>query len=233
MYKAIIFDLDNTLLNFNLSEQTAMEQAIASHHLQDGWEWESFWATFRPINFKYWLGRIESNSSIEQVLEHSFIDTFTSLNLDTSLCNPLIETYWEMFCNRCDLEPGAEQILEDLKETYTLAVITNGIGVAQRKRLEAGNLHHYFDALIISDEVGYWKPDLQIFQTALQQLSLNTDEVLFVGDSLNDDYLGAVNAGIDFCYYNRSGADLEPHHKPKYMVKQLGEIVGYLQKMHA
>ncbi|CAM3109706.1 HAD family hydrolase [Paenibacillus sediminis] len=224
MYKAIIFDIDNTLLNYSFSEHHSMKQALTIHELHPDLVWEEFWGTFGPINFNYWMNKDANKHNIYQILEYSFTDTFKKLNRDTSVSKEIAQTYWNLFCNTCDLEPNAETILEHLHRDYSLGVITNGIGEAQRKRLEVGNLHHYFDSLVISDEVGYAKPDPAIFELALNELKVDSNEVLFIGDSLTDDYRGAVNAGIDFCFYNRNDQRLEGQESPKYVVKDLLEI---------
>lgn len=231
MYKAIIFDLDNTLLNYNLSELTSMKQALEDHKLTNELVWEDFWATFAPINFAYWMDRIQHKYSIYEVLEYSFTDTFRRMNKDYGIAKEITRTYWNLFCGTCDLEPGADRMLNGLHGKYALGIISNGIGEAQRKRLQAGNLGHYFSTLVVSDEVGFWKPDKQIFEHAFNELSVSRDEVLFIGDSLQDDYLGATNIGIDFCYYNPKLQKLDERYKPNYMVKELSEIPLLLEEL--
>lgn len=56
-YKAIIFDLDNTLLDYNQSEQTCMQQALEHYRLHEDLTWDEFWSVFGPINFQYWMNR--------------------------------------------------------------------------------------------------------------------------------------------------------------------------------
>ncbi|WP_245855580.1 YjjG family noncanonical pyrimidine nucleotidase [Paenibacillus rigui] len=227
MYKAIIFDLDNTLLDYSRSELHCMKQTLAQHQLND-LVWEEFWGIFAPINDRYWVSRNTNNHHISQVLEYSFADTLKELNRDFSRAGSISQTYWGLFCNSCHLEPSADRLLEQLHGRYAMGMITNGIGEAQRKRLAAGNLGHYFDSVVISDEVGYWKPDKAIFDIALKELDLRKHEVLFVGDSLTDDYMGAVNAGVDFCYYNRRNRMVPEHQKPKFTIGELTELQGLL-----
>jgi putative hydrolase of the HAD superfamily len=85
-------------------------------------------------------------------------------------------------------------------------------------------LDGYFDELAVSDEVGVGKPDPRIFQGILEKMGLATQEVLFVGDSLNDDYEGARCAGIDFVFYNRKRIPLEAHLRPAYTIERLDEL---------
>ncbi|UNK20572.1 YjjG family noncanonical pyrimidine nucleotidase [Paenibacillus sp. N3/727] len=228
-YKAIIFDLDNTLLDYDQSEQNCMKQALADHRLNDDLEWDEFWTVFGPINFKYWMDRNLNNHKIHQVLEHSFTDTFQALKRKNTEPQAISKTYWNLFCSTCHLEPNADAILESLHGQYKLGVISNGIGDAQRQRLKVGELYQYFDALIISDEVNCWKPDHRIFEHALEALDVRENEVLYIGDSLTDDYMGATNAGIDFCFYNGRGLTLQGDQNPKYMINDLMEIMKLLE----
>jgi 2-haloacid dehalogenase len=229
-YKAIIFDLDNTLLNYSVSELKSMQRTVQEHGLihKESFSWENFWSLFSKINRLYWNERNHTGYDIYQVLEFSFQDTLKELRLDYSESKLLANMYWKFFCNACDFEEYATDVLSYLHGKYRLAIISNGIGEAQRGRLIAGGIEHYFDTLIISDEVGYWKPNKEIFDEALKRLHISHTEALFVGDSLNDDYYGALNAGIDFCYYNRKAAPIDQSIRPKYMIENLNKISSYL-----
>lgn len=230
-YKAILFDLDNTLLNYSLSELKSMQQTVEEHGLihKESFSWESFWNLFSEVNFNYWNGRKKYGYNIYQVLEYSFQDTLKGLRLDHSESKILAQLYWNTFCTACDFEEYAMDILS-LHGRYKLGIISNGIGEAQRSRLAAGGVIHFFDTLIISDEVGYWKPDKEIFDETLKRLDINRTEALFIGDSLHDDYYGAVNAGIDFCYYNRNGYPIDNNVRPKYVINSLINISTFLEE---
>ncbi|MNJ73661.1 putative HAD-hydrolase YfnB [compost metagenome] len=82
-----------------------------------------------------------------------------------------------------------------------------------------------FESIVVSDEVGVRKPRKEIFEISLHELRLSSSEVLFIGDSLTDDYQGARNAGIDFCYYNRNGISVPSEYELKYSVRQLNELL--------
>ncbi|GAA4848836.1 YjjG family noncanonical pyrimidine nucleotidase [Paenibacillus vulneris] len=226
MYKAVLFDLDNTLLNYSLSEYDCMRRTCRDHQLfaNDEEQWSRFWEVYLKHNEKYWMDFVSGGSitSIHDVIRYSFRDT---LNRDVRLHNELASTYWNYFCHTCHFEDGAEDVLRSLQSDYRLGIISNGIGEAQHKRLTAGNIRGTFQSIVVSDEVGIRKPHKEIFEMALNELKLDKDEVLFVGDSLQDDYHGSVNAGIDFCYYNRNKQNLREDIQPKYMIHRLEELL--------
>jgi YjjG family noncanonical pyrimidine nucleotidase len=227
LYKAIIFDLDNTLLNFNTSETESMKRTCQDHKLfvNNAAEWDTFWGAFSEHNFRHWMDFVNGGEvkTIGEVLRFSFRD---SLNLEELFHSDLSDTYWDYFCNSCFFEDGAEQLLSHFKDKYPLGIITNGISESQRKRLKAGNIAELFKSIVISDEVGIRKPKKEIFEIALQDLKLSHKEVLFVGDSLQDDYYGALNSGIDFCFYNRQSIVMPNDIKPKYAITNLLDLVN-------
>lgn len=225
MYKAIIFDLDNTLINYSTCEIEAMKRTCNDHNLfvEDIQAWSLFYGEFSGHNFRHWMNFVGGGEvkTIGEVLRYSFRDTLKQEQLFHS---KLSDTYWDYFCNSCYFEEGAEQILTSFKDKYALGIITNGISEAQRKRLQAGKIYEIFKSIMISDEVGIRKPDKRIFEMSLIDLQLSNHEVLFVGDSLQDDYHGAMNSDIDFCYYNRQNIEVPKDLKPNYMISSLLEL---------
>jgi 2-haloacid dehalogenase len=84
MYKAIIFDLDNTLLNYTKSELESMQRTVQHHGLLDhkSLSWDGFWSRFNKFNTYYWNERNRLGYDIHQVLEYSFQDTLNELAVD-------------------------------------------------------------------------------------------------------------------------------------------------------
>jgi putative hydrolase of the HAD superfamily len=92
--------------------------------------------------------------------------------------------------------PGVEQVLTELRETHALALVTNGASSIQREKLEASGLEPYFDAVVVSGELGTGKPEPAIFEHALAQLDHDGSQAVMVGDSLPRDVEGALAAGL-------------------------------------
>lgn len=224
MYQAIIFDFDNTLINYNQCEQEALRRTLLTHQVIDEQEltWNEFWQVYDPINWAYW-DRRHTLTRTELTL-FTFRDSLQAYLGNSLLAESIAQTYWDTFCNICYFEPGAHEILSYVSSSYRLGIITNGYGDAQRMRLRACGIDGFFHSLMISDEVGVNKPDSLIFEMAMEDLKVTREQVLFVGDSLNDDYHGAKNAGIDFCFYNPLGKLVDKEYTPLYHIQELSQL---------
>lgn len=103
------------------------------------------------------------------------------------------------------LYDDAQGLLDGLAGTYGLALITNGARESQREKLHAVGISDAFDAVVISAEVGFAKPDRRIFQHALDRLGVSASEAWHIGDSLANDVAGARAIGVRAIWLNRHG----------------------------
>jgi len=103
---------------------------------------------------------------------------------------------------RLVLYDDAIHTLAALRQDYKLGLVTNGPSRTQRPKIEQFNLADHLDLLIVSEEVGVAKPDPKIFQIALEQLGLEPSQALYVGDSLEFDLPGAAALGIGAIWMN-------------------------------
>jgi putative hydrolase of the HAD superfamily len=101
--------------------------------------------------------------------------------------------------------PEVDTVLSLLKERFTLALITNGASCLQREKLSGSGLSGYFgDRVFVSSEIGYAKPAREIFDLVLRAVQGTPRSALMVGDSLERDINGAINAGLKAIWINRS-----------------------------
>lgn len=201
-YKWLLFDVDNTLLDFAQTEALALEQSFAQHHLP-------FPATakqrYHEINQSYWQ-RLERKEITPEVIRAGrFQDLFTELGLSFD-ADLFADSYLAQLGQQAPLMEGAMELLEGLNGRFQLGIITNGLADVQHPRLEKSGLKPYFSPIIISQEIGVSKPNPGIFDAAFAQMNQPAkSEVLIIGDSLSSDIIGGINYGIDTCWFNPNG----------------------------
>ncbi|MHC5819319.1 MAG: HAD family hydrolase [Nostoc sp.] len=227
-YKAIIFDLDNTLLNFELCERQAILGALEACGISldlHGVNETSFLRVYETYNSKYWRQR--ETFSPGELIEMSYRSTLAQLDIQTDQISNLSQSFWHIFNHFAVMEPDVNEVLTVLARNYRLAVITNGFVSAQLPRMQAAGIEHFFEAVVVSEAIGFAKPSPEIFNHALSRLNLTSAQVLYVGDSLKHDYTGATQVKIDFCYYNRKNQNLPQEAKPKFMISELLNLLEF------
>ncbi len=230
MYRAILFDLDDTLFSLRGCEAQALRRTLEYARLLSAMP-ASYIESYATISSGYWAARATDGTETytrEDVVELSWRDFLSAHDLDASRSAELAQRYWTEFCRSHALNPGAEAVLQRLSSRYRLGMITNGYSDSQRGRLEAAGLLDLFDPLLISEEVGVAKPDLRIFQLALKKLDLDPEEVLYVGDSISHDREGCLRAGIEFCHYCPDHLAVAELPDVRYRIADLSDLISLL-----
>ncbi|BAT54519.1 HAD-superfamily hydrolase, subfamily IA, variant 1 [Nostoc sp. NIES-3756] len=225
-YKAIIFDLDNTLLNFELCERQAILGALKACSISlDLYRISEtiFLQVFETHNSQFWKQRDRFSPS--KITEMSYQSTFNDLNININKTSYLSRSFWDIFNHSAVTEPGVYELLTVLEGSYRLAVITNGFVSAQVPRMQSVGIAHFFEEIVVSEAIGFAKPSPEIFHHTLSKLDLTAVQVLYVGDSLSYDYTGATQVNIDFCYYNRKNQALPQEVQPRFVINQLLKLL--------
>ncbi|MBN2863519.1 MAG: HAD family hydrolase [Bacteroidales bacterium] len=121
------------------------------------------------------------------------------------------------------LFPETNDALNEFKGKYKLGIITNGTPDLQWKKINGGNLKHFFDYITISGEHGFAKPDRRIFEIALKELSSDYSETVMVGNNLTTDIRGAQNLGILTIWINRDEVSSTDVIEPDFTIRDLSE----------
>ena len=227
-YAAIIFDLDNTLLNFELCERQAILGALEAWRISlnlYGINETSFLQVYETYNFKYWRQR--ETFSPSELIKMSYRSTLAQLDIQTDQISNLSQSFWHIFNHSAVMEPDVNEVLTAFAGSYRLAVITNGFVSAQIPRMQAAGIEHFFEEVVVSEAIGFNKPSPEIFHHALSRLNLTPAQVLYIGDSLKHDYAGATQVKMDFCYYNRKNQNLPQEAKPKFMISELLNLLDF------
>ncbi len=128
---------------------------------------------------------------------------------DASLVEELATTFPHERRRQHTLFPDVETALTELRVDRRLTIVTNGPPDLQREKIETTELAQYFEAVIVSGEVGIGKPDPRIFALALEKVAVPPDQATMVGDSLSRDIEGAQAAGLKAVWLNRARNDRE------------------------
>ena len=220
-YHTLLFDLDDTLLDFQQAEIEAFEKTFLNYNLQNSIS--TYKKDYDAISRILWDGVQDGVYTIAQVGEYRFKRLFEKHALDFDAIS-FNEDYLINLGQQSNLIDGAEHIASTLPNTRFVA-LSNGFTKTQLSRIAHSPLKNMFDEIIISEMTGFEKPQKGIFDYTMNQLKLTqTDGVLMIGDSLSSDITGGLNYGMDTCWFNPHRKINESKVTPTYEIKSLDEI---------
>ena len=213
-YNCVLLDFDETLVSFTQSEKIAITKVYNKYNIPVTDENIQY---YHRENEKLWRdfekGKIKKKD-IEKTRFQKVINKFGLSGVSGDVMN---RDYLNYLKNSAILIDGAIEFLEDIEDYATIAVVTNGIDAVQQNRLKLSRVIDFADGVFTSEKVGYNKPDNRIFYSALKTLGIeNNKKVLVVGDNLYSDIKGGINAGLDTCWVNFSGAENTTNITPTY-----------------
>ena len=219
-YTTLFLDLDNTLLDFNKAEETAIRKVLKANNLPFD---DNAIKTYSKINLSFWKRFEKGEIEKSEIFEGRFIKFLEVMNLkgDTAkiskeYCGFLSEGYFTV--------DGAEDILTYLKnKRYYLCATTNGLSLTQFKRIKNSGLEPYFDGIFVSEATGHQKPEKGYFDYVIDNIpEKDRSKILIIGDSQSSDILGGINSDIDTCWYNQDNSASK--YESKYTIKNLSEL---------
>jgi FMN phosphatase YigB (HAD superfamily) len=142
----------------------------------------------------------------------------------------LLATHMRELSRAVVLPAGHRAVLDGLRGRVRLGIVSNfDYAPTARGVLEREGLAGLFETVVVSDEVGWRKPEPIIFQTALRRLGLGATDALFVGDRADIDVAGAQGVGMAAAWLNPDGASLPPGiQPPDFEIRALEELAGIL-----
>jgi len=221
-YPWLWFDADNTLFDYNRAESTALSNTFQLHGLPfDG----NSMGTYREINKKLWHA-LEKGEIKQDELRVKRFDEFLLAVGQNGSPEAISDTYVDQLSQGAYLINGALEMLQQLRSRSRFALITNGLTSVQKGRLSRSPLKDFFEAIIISEEIGAAKPHVAFFEKAHEQTGQPPkSDILVVGDSLSSDIRGGVNFGVDTCWYNPHGESLPDGLTVTYEIQNLNELL--------
>lgn len=216
MIKAILFDLDGTILD----RQSSLIKFI----------------DYQYDKFKNYLNHIEKETFKSKFIEldqngyvwkdrvyKQLIDVFNIIHISA---DDLLNDYINNFCNHCLPYSNLKATLDWLVSNgYKLGIITNGKYPFQLNNIKALYIEQYMDVILVSDKENIKKPNPLIFERAAKKLDVDLSECLFVGDSLKNDYEASRLAGMHSIYRLNNENEL---HNETNQIKNLYELTDII-----
>ena len=235
--EAVLFDLDDTLIDARGSWRAGFAESIAELHaaepalqalgppeaIYDGHFRHYTEAAHRAAGGGEWHERFTLEAYERLIAEH--------LRPDPALAKRLSDRYRGINIAHVGIYPDAIETLEAVGARYPLGLVTNGLSHVQRPKIERFDLERYFDVVVVSGEAGVQKPDPAIFRLALDALGTRPEATVYIGDNPYHDVAGARASGLGAIWVNRGDWHVDAGDEaiaPDVEVRELRELWPYL-----
>ena len=227
MIKTILWDFDNTLLDFDMAEKNAITATFKLMGFGD--LTSKMLKKYIKINKSYWRKIEKKQIDKETALVKRYEDFFSELGIDSKYAFEFNKKYEVALGDTIIYIDNSYEIVKSLNKNYNQYIVSNGALSVQKLRLRNSKFDTLFDKIFISDEIGAEKPNIEFFDFVFKNIKFDDkSEILIVGDSLTSDIQGGNNAGILTCWYNRKNVKAPNNYKINYNINNLTEIYEIL-----
>src|SRR3984885_2383849 len=225
-YKHLFFDLDHTLWDFEANSRQTLEEMYHNLLLQERGvhSFDDFFSRYIVHNDKLWERYRNGFIKVDELRWKRMWLTLLDFKIgDEPLARKMGNLFLDALPTRKILFPYTIEILDYLTgKGYQLHLITNGFEKTQHSKLEYAGLSRYFGEVITSEGSNSLKPHKEIFEYAFRKTGADPAGSIMLGDSIEVDIQGAINAGIDQVYIDHLG--IAPVITPTYTVHSLKEL---------
>lgn len=227
-YKHLFFDLDHTLWDFEANSHETLKELYSDFQLNKYFkDFDDFHARYEYHNLYLWGQYRKSKIKKSTLNTQRFYLPFAEVGFDDmKIAERFAQQYVSISPTKTKLFPGTIEVLEKLKPHYQMHIITNGFREVQYKKLNNSGLSAFFDKVYISELIGVQKPHPYFFDYFIKSSNARKKESLVIGDSLEADIEGAINAGIDQVFFNSKGQSHDK--KITHEIDNLSELIKIL-----
>lgn len=219
-YKAVLFDNDDTLMDFQAGNRNAIGLLLDEY----GYFHPDRYDQYEEINLQCWRA-LENGEMNQNQVKYRRFERFFEKYAISGDPRKAAERFVGLLGQQSILLPDAEESLREIAKKFPVVIVTNGIAAVQNARFEKSPIKEIATSIIISEEVGVAKPDPEIFRLALNSVRVKAEEALMVGDGIESDVHGANNAGIDVCWVNPDKKALPQGLHAKYEIANIKECI--------
>ncbi|BEH00362.1 YjjG family noncanonical pyrimidine nucleotidase [Bacteroides sedimenti] len=229
MYTNIFFDLDDTLWNFSENAYDSFAEVYANFNFDRYFDsFDGFYTIYKEYNAALWIEYGNGEISKEELNRRRFCHPLESVGVyDEALAKSYSDDFFRLIPTKSKLLPYAKETLEYLSGRYRLFILSNGFRELQFQKMKSAGIEHYFEKVILSEDIRVHKPHPEIFHFALSATQSLLNESLMIGDSWEADILGAKGVNMDQVFLNPSNRPFSSF-KPTYHIQNLKEVLGIL-----
>jgi len=233
-YNDLFIDFDDTLYDTHGNAVIALSETFEAFHLGRYFTapqvfYDAYWAANIDLWTQYAKGDITRDYLIVERFRRP-LSVGRGLEITRQLCLEISDKFLDFCASKPGVIDGAHELMDYLRQKgYRIHMCSNGFHEVQYKKLDACGLRDYFDTIILSEDAGANKPSPLYFDHALKVSGASRDATLMIGDNLQSDILGALNAGLDAMLFNRWAIDdKDIPQSPTFIVDRLRDITGIL-----
>lgn len=228
-YRILLFDVDDTLLDFQQAEQACLTSSFASQAIELT---EATRVIYHYQNQLAWKQIEQGTKSKKYWLIWRFEETLRQAKLSGDAVK-LDQVFRQSLATQHQLLGESLTVVKELfHANYQLQIVTNGVGKTQRRRLREAGFLPYFTQLFISEELGVEKPNPHFFMHILQaNPTYHLSQFLVIGDSLSSDIMGGKRSGLDTVYLTQQLSPSTEFHGT-YQIQSLTELPKLLHQVN-
>ena len=223
MIKAIIFDIDNTLYDYDKAQKAAMN-ALATFTC------ENLEISMDEFRNAFNLARNETKKLARNLGSSHSRMVYCQKTLEYLGYRPITfaldmyDIFWNTFLEHMECDDDLQRVMEYFKcREIKIGICTDLTTHIQHRKLKQMRIEQYVDAMVTSEEAGAEKPDLKVFKLILKKVGVLPQEALYVGDSLHKDMQGAGTVGMTPIWIEGNPKICSKYH----IITGLGELLNY------
>ena len=207
-YKDLFIDFDDTLYDTHCNAVIALSETFECFRLDRYFEdpqvfYDAYWTANIDLWTQYAKGEITRDYLIVERFRRP-LSVGKGIEITKELCLEISDRFLDFCATKPGVIDGAHDLMDYLRQKgYRMHMCSNGFHEVQYKKLDACGLHKYFDTIILSEDAGVNKPSKTYFDYALKMSGASRETTLMIGDNLQSDILGALNADLDAMLFNR------------------------------
>lgn len=199
-YRILLWDVDDTLLDFKESERHAFFTTCERFKLEAD---ESRYLRYSAINDARWKQLEKGLITKEEVVKGRFTEYFAEYGITGIDVNEFQPVFQDGLAGVFYYKEHSDELIRELRDKgYRQYLVTNGVIRTQERKLRLAGFYDLVDGVFISEQIGFNKPDARYFEAVFAQIpDFDREAAILIGDSLTSDMQGGRNAGVTTCRY--------------------------------